>query len=83
MVYKDISLLSFNRTINLENEEEDDQPSEIIVVDVVDNKQCDTEMVSYFQSKIFKGEIKYPNIQYLSDALKQYRQGNYENNDYN
>ena len=54
-------------------------PCEMMVIDTLDGHTCcDNAMLTYFQGRLFTGEMKYPNLQYINDALKQYRQGNLE-----
>ena len=64
---------------HLEVTEDDQHPqqSEIMVIDTQDGVECaDSQFVTYFQGRPYDGQIHYNNIKYIIDALRQYRQGN-------
>lgn len=76
LVYKDMSLLSDNRTINLVKVDDDDEPPEpnmLMVIDILDTECCDNELVRYFHPHPFQGEMKYPNLKAINEFLKQTR----------
>ena len=78
MAYKDLSLLTKNRMTHLipEEGEDDTEQSEVMVIDSLEAEQCvDSQIVTFFQGRKFDGNVQYLNIQYIVDALKQYRDG--------
>lgn len=66
-VYKDLSLLDFNRHSNFvknEDGEIDTDPSEIIVIDCKAPEEfADLQCVTYIQSDRYEGQFQYQNIQ--------------------
>ena len=47
-----------------------------MVIDSLEADQCvDSQIVTFFQGRKFDGNVQYLNIQYIVDALKQYRDG--------
>lgn len=75
---KDLSYLSQNRKINVEQASEDngqsDSQCEMIVVDILDSQESsDPRVVIYFSAEEFDGQVAYPNLTYLYKKLKQYR----------
>ena len=83
---KDLSYLAENRTINIEVVSDDEghlgpqqqieqNPCEIIVVDVLDASECsDPNHVTYFSAQQFDGQRSYTNLTYLFERLKNYRE---------
>ena len=71
-VYKDLSLLAFNRTQRIEGDDQD--PCEIMVIDTKPGEEVsDPQYVTYFQGRPYDGQLGYQNLSYINDALKQYR----------
>ena len=55
------------------------EPCEMMVIDVLDGQSsCDLDKLGYFRGTPFIGDFKYPNLQFIIESLKQYRQGNLE-----
>lgn len=70
-VFKDLSLLTQNRLTNFA---EGEVKGEMIVIDTPEGSEaCDTQHVTYLQGPKYDGKIRYSNLQYLNNSLRQYR----------
>ena len=50
-----------------------------MVIDTGKAEDCsDSKYVTFFQGRVFDGHINYTNLQFINDALKQYRNGNHQ-----
>ena len=76
---RDLGILAENRTQNLKpnGEGADIQDSEILVIDRGEGQAvADQKCVTYLQGQVYDGSYNYKNLQYISDIMKMYREGN-------
>ena len=78
LIYKDLALLSHNRTAHHGlycNEDDEIVMSEIMVIDTKKGEEFyDKQFVTYFESKLFDGNPQYSNLLFINETLKQYRE---------